>query len=163
MTPTVRPDRRCASVVTAAALMVLGALTTALAAGVPLPASGAPPPVTAGADPAALVHPLDGTGTGPVTPGTVGQFPGADVPFGMMQWSPDTSPNTVQSGGGYAYGDSEISGFSLTHLSGTGCPSYQDIPILPTVGSVTSPAAALAGFSHQQEHASPGRYQVRLG
>ncbi len=149
--------------VTAAALTLLGALTTAVAAGVPLPASGAPPGATAGADPAALVHPLDGTGTGPVGPGTVGQFPGADVPFGMIQWSPDTSPNTVQAGGGYSYGDSAISGFSLTHLSGTGCPSYQDVPILPTEGAVSSPATAVAAFSHQEEHASPGRYQVVLG
>ena len=147
----------------AAALTVLGALTTAVAAGVPLPASGAPPSATAGADPAALVHPLDGTGTGPVTPGTVGQFPGADVPFGMIQWSPDTSPNTVQAGGGYSYDDSDISGFSLTHLSGTGCPSYQDVPILPTDGAVSSPATAVAAFSHQEEQASPGRYQVVLG
>ena len=163
MTPTVRPGRRCAPAVVAAALTVLGALTTAVGAGVPLPASGDPPSATAGADPAALVHPLDGTGTGPVTPGTVGQFPGADVPFGMIQWSPDTSPNTVQAGGGYSYGDSDISGFSLTHLSGTGCPSYQDVPILPTEGAVSSPATAVAAFSHQEEHASPGRYQVVLG
>ena len=147
----------------AAALTVLGASTAAVAAGVPLPASGAPPSATAGADPAALVHPLDGTGTGPVSPGTIGQFPGADVPFGMIQWSPDTSPNTVQAGGGYSYGDSAISGFSLTHLSGTGCPSYQDVPILPTEGAVASPATAVAAFSHQEEHASPGRYQVVLG
>ena len=98
-----------------------------------------------------------------MTPGTVGQFPGADVPFGMIQWSPDTSPNTVQAGGGYSYGDSDISGFSLTHLSGTGCPSYQDVPILPTEGAVSSPATAVAAFSHQEEHASPGRYQVVLG
>ena len=121
------------------------------------------PPATADVDPAGLVHPLDGTATGPVSPGTVGQFPGADVPFGMLQWSPDTSPNTMQAGGGYDYDDSQISGFSLTHLSGTGCPSYQDIPILPTVGAVTAPATAVAGFSHQKEHASPGRYQVTLG
>ena len=93
----------------------------------------------------------------------MGEFPGADLPFGMIQWSPDTSPNTVQSGGGYSYGDSAISGFSLTHLSGTGCPSYQDVPILPTVGAVASPATAVAPFSHQAEHASPGRYQVELG
>jgi predicted alpha-1,2-mannosidase len=81
----------------------------------------------------------------------------------MIQWSPDTSPNTVQAGGGYAYDDSEISGFSLTHLSGTGCPSYQDVPILPTVGAVSAPATAVASFSHQNEHAAPGRYQVKLG
>ena len=66
----------------------------------PSPASGAAPPSTAGTDPAALVHPLDGTATGPVSPGTVGEFPGADLPFGMIQWSPDTSPNAAQSGGG---------------------------------------------------------------
>ena len=84
-----------------------------------------------------------------MSPGTVGEFPGADVPFGMLQWSPDTSPNTVQAGGGYAYDDSEINGFSLTHLSGTGCPSYQDIPILPTEGAITSPATTVAAFSHQ--------------
>ncbi len=126
-------------------------------------ASASQPAPTAGADPAALVHPLDGTATGPVSPGTVGEFPGADVPFGMLQWSPDTSPNAVQAGGGYAYDDSAINGFSLTHLSGTGCPSYQDVPILPTEGAVTSPVTTVAAFSHQQEHASPGRYQVVLG
>ncbi len=126
-------------------------------------------PSGAVADPAALVHPLDGTGTGPVSPGTVGEFPGADTPFGMMQWSPDTSPDAVQSGGGYDYADSQVNGFSLTHLSGTGCPSYQDVPILPTVGAVatagarTTPQATTASFSHQRESATPGRYQVELG
>jgi len=144
------------------------ALASALAATVPAgPSSGTAGAQTAAAtvsDPAALVHPLDGTGTGPVSPGTVGEFPGADTPFGMIQWSPDTSPNAVQSGGGYAYSDSSISGFSLTHLSGTGCPSYQDVPILPIVGAVgNSPEAAVASFAHEQEHASPGRYQVELG
>jgi predicted alpha-1,2-mannosidase len=124
----------------------------------------AAPPPSALTDPAALVHPLDGTGTGPVTPGTVGEFPGADVPFGMLQWSPDTSPDAVQSGGGYAYSDSHVNGFSLTHLSGTGCPSYQDVPILPTVGPLgASPTTTLDTFSHAQEHASPGRYSVELG
>jgi predicted alpha-1,2-mannosidase len=114
-------------------------------------------------DPAALVHPIDGTGTGPVSPGTVGEFPGADTPFGMMQWSPDTAPNAVQSGGGYDYSDSRINGFSLTHLSGTGCPSYQDVPILPTVGALPAePASSLAGFAHSEESASPGSYHVTL-
>ncbi len=118
-------------------------------------------PVT---DPAALVHPLDGTGTGPVNPGTVGEFPGADLPFGMIQWSPDTSPDTVQAGGGYSYQDHAVNGFSLTHLSGTGCPSYQDVPILPTVGAVgPAPTSATATFSHAAEAASPGTYRVALG
>ncbi len=158
-----RTPRRRAPVVATAAFALLGVLSAATVAGSSLPASGDQPPVTAATNPAALVHPLDGTATGPVSPGTIGEFPGADLPFGMIQWSPDTSPNTVQAGGGYAYDDSEISGFSLTHLSGTGCPSYQDVPILPTVGAITSPATAVADFSHKLEHASPGRYQVQLG
>ena len=108
-------------------------------------------------DPAALVHPLDGTGTGPVNPGTVGEFPGADLPFGMIQWSPDTTPNAVQSGGGYDFSDTRINGFSLTHLSGTGCPSYQDVPILPTWVPVgAAPESASEPFSHQHESGGPG-------
>ena len=147
---------------TAAACAVLAALvSTTFSVG---RAAGLPPTASASTDPAGLVHPLDGTGTGPVDPGTVGEFPGADTPFGMIQWSPDTSPDAVQSGGGYAYTDSEIDGFSLTHLSGTGCPSYQDVPILPTVGPIGgSPSTALASFTHHNEQASPGRYQVQLG
>src|SRR5580698_6253593 len=109
---------------------------SAVAAAILLPATAliaAGPTVTAGAatrsahavatsagddadtatDPASLVHPLDGTGTGSVSPGTVGEFPGADLPFGMIQWSPDTTPNAVQSGGGYDVSDSRIGGFSL--------------------------------------------------
>ena len=163
MTGPVRPRWRWrdALVVSVALLSVLGAL--AAAPGLPLRASASQPPLSAGADPAALVHPLDGTATGPVSPGTVGEFPGADVPFGMLQWSPDTSPNAAQAGGGYAYGDSNINGFSLTHLSGTGCPSYQDVPILPSEGPVTSPETTVATFSHRQEQASPGSYRVVLG
>jgi predicted alpha-1,2-mannosidase len=115
-------------------------------------------------DLAALVHPFDGTGTGPVSPGTVGEFPGADTPFGMIQWSPDTAPNAVQSGGGYADADTKVNGFSLTHLSGTGCPSYQDVPILPTTGPLgPTPTSTTASFTQTGEQASPGRYQVELG
>ena len=155
--------RRCTATA-AAAVALAAALLVAVASGSSSGTAGAETATTTVTDQSALVHPIDGTGTGPVSPGTVGEFPGADTPFGMIQWSPDTSPNAVQSGGGYAYADSRISGFSLTHLSGTGCPSYQDIPILPTVGAVgNAPEAAAATFSHGQEHASPGRYQVELG
>ncbi len=116
------------------------------------------------AHPSALVNPIDGTGAGAVNPGAIGEFPGADLPFGMLQWSPDTQPNVAASGGGYSYGDSEISGFSLTHLSGTGCASYGDIPILPTVGAIgADPAATTASFSHTTEHARPGSYQLTAG
>ena len=162
MTGPVRPRLRRGLVVTVGLLSVLGALATSATSSPPLPAAADQPPPTADANPAALVHPLDGTATGPVSPGTVAQFPGADVPFGMLQWSPDTSPNAAQAGGGYAYDDSMLNGFSLTHLSGTGCPSYQDVPILPTEGPLTSPATTVAGFSHRLEKASPGRYQVVL-
>src|SRR5580700_7221808 len=86
-------------------------------------------------DPSALVDPFAGTGAAPITPGNVGEFPGVDLPFGMIQWSPDTSPNRTD-GSGYSYADSHISGFSLTHMSGTGCASYGDVPILPTVGAI---------------------------
>jgi predicted alpha-1,2-mannosidase len=107
---------------------------------------------------------MDGTGTGSVSPGTVGEFPGADVPFGMLQWSPDTTPDLAGSGGGYSSADSHINGFSLTHLSGTGCPSYGDVPILPTVGPVgPDPVTSADTFSHGDEEAAPGRYRVTLG
>ncbi len=50
-------------------------------------------------------------------------------------------------GGGYSYADSHINGFSLTHLSGTGCAVYQDVPILPTVGPLgTDPMATTESF-----------------
>ncbi len=148
-----------------AAALAVGALSASIPPDFRVSTAGGQPPGSAGTpDPAALVRPLDGTGTGPVSPGTVGEFPGADLPFGMIQWSPDTSPDAAQAGGGYADSDSRINGFSLTHLSGTGCPSYQDVPILPTVGPVgTDPEASTAAFSHSREHAAPGRYQVELG
>jgi predicted alpha-1,2-mannosidase len=156
---SVRARRRPRRVTTTlAGLAVLGAALSTVTSSA---ATGAVAATVS--DPAALVHPLDGTGTGSVNPGTVGEFPGADLPFGMIQWSPDTSPNTVQSGSGYAYTDHAISGFSLTHLSGTGCPSYQDVPILPTVGAIgAAPQRTTASFSHADEHASPGSYRVRL-
>src|ERR1700722_11979617 len=160
MTGSDHPARSALLVVALAALTVPGVLSTLTLSG-PAAAAG-PRPGSSDAEPAALVHPLDGTATGPVSPGTVGEFPGADVPFGMLQWSPDTSPNTERAGGGYAYGDSAIDGFSLTHLSGTGCPSYQDVPILPVEGAVTSPATTVARFSHAEERGAPGRYQVLL-
>ena len=151
----------------AGALTLLSALLALTQAGLSAVGAGAqssPPGAAAVVDPAALVHPLDGTGTGSVNPGTVGEFPGADVPFGMLQWSPDTSPDTVQAGGGYDYADTRMNGFSLTHLSGTGCPSYQDVPILPTVGTLGSdPRTTVDTFLHRDERAVPGTYHVQLG
>ena len=65
--------------------------------------------------------------------GNIDTFPGADMPFGMVQWSPDTTPDRT-SGGGYAYQDSAISGFSLTHLSGPGLPRVRRHPDAPDRG-----------------------------
>jgi predicted alpha-1,2-mannosidase len=113
--------------------------------------------------PSALVDPFMGTGTGGASVGNIDEFPAADMPFGMVQWGPDTIPDRAF-GGGYTYGDSAISGFSLTHLSGPGCAIYGDIPILPLAGSIgVDPTATTSAFSHTTEVASPGNYAVTLG
>ena len=116
--------------------------------------------------PATLVDPFDGTGIGPTNPGNVSEYPGASVPLGMVQFSPDTSPDReVTTGSGYDYADTDISGFSLTHLSGPGCAIYGDIPILPVVGAGArpDPDTAIQPFSHADERASAGNYAVSLG
>jgi predicted alpha-1,2-mannosidase len=121
---------------------------------VPVAASAAPSPYVA--DPAALVNPLIGTSN------AVDDFPGADAPFGMVQWSPDTPSRP--SGGGYEYNDKSITGYSLTHVSGPGCPASGDIPILPTVGAIgTSPGSATLPLDHTAEHASAGEYALTAG
>ena len=94
-------------------------------------------------------------------------FPGATVPYGMVQLSPDTRIETWDGCSGYHYSDSTILGFSHTHLGGTGCGCLGDIMLMPTVGEVHldagSPGNGYASkFSHQQEEASPGYYRVVL-
>lgn len=100
-----------------------------------------------------LVNPFIGTENDGNT------YPGAAVPFGMVQFSPDTGHNT-----GYDYSQNHIRGFSLVHLSGVGCGLGGDLPVLPTTGDVTQTdyAQYAAEFSHDDEHASPGYYQVGL-
>ena len=102
------------------------------------------------------VDPMIGTGNGGNT------FPGATLPFGMIQWSPDTGTDTW-----YDYTASQIYGFSLTHLSGSGCTIYQDFPVLPWAGDLTvSPDANRAlytqAFDHTHEEARPGYYALTL-
>ncbi len=111
--------------------------------------------VRADVDPVASVDPFLGT------TGHGNTFPGADVPFGMVQWSPDTTSRPP--GGGYDYGDSAITGFSLTHLSGPGCAAFGDFPVLPVSGPLADPARAAQPFSHAGESASPGYYAVDVG
>ncbi|MFD5122374.1 GH92 family glycosyl hydrolase [Streptomyces sp. NPDC058385] len=86
-------------------------------------------------------------------------YPGAAVPFGMVQFSPDTGHNT-----GYDYSENHIRGFSTVHLSGVGCGLGGDLPVLPTTGDITSTdyAKYAAEFSHEDEKASPGSYKVGL-
>jgi predicted alpha-1,2-mannosidase len=124
--------------------------------------SKAQPAGTTAESPSTLVNPFMGTGVGGSAVGNVNTSPAADLPFGMMQWGPDTSPDRA-SGGGYTYGDHAVSGFSLTHLNGPGCPSLGDIPILPTIGPIPGvPERATARFDHAEEQAAPGRYAVTL-
>ena len=74
------------------------------------------------------VNPLIGTG------GHGHTFPGAVVPHGMIQPSPDTRIDGWDACSGYYYADSTINGFSHTHVSGTGCADYGDFLLMPTVG-----------------------------
>jgi predicted alpha-1,2-mannosidase len=111
--------------------------------------------------PTALVDTFVGT-SGTPAGGPIDTFPGADVPFGMVQWSPDTPSENA--GGGYEYSDRAITGFSMTHLSGPGCNVFGDFRVLPTVGGIPSdPASAKQPFSHTDEQSAPGWYAVSLG
>jgi predicted alpha-1,2-mannosidase len=91
-------------------------------------------------------------------------FPGADMPFGMVQWSPDTVAHAYS---GYKYSDNRVKGFSLTHLSGAGCNAYGDLPFMPvasafTVSPTVDPSRYLATFTHASETAFPGFYRVYM-
>ena len=115
-----------------------------------------------GASPVDYAKPLIGTGD----PGHT--FPGATVPFGMVQVSPDTRDGTWQGCSGYVYADDSLLGFSHNHLSGTGCPDLGNILLLPTVGELKLEPGKKLGegyrtrFSHDQETAHPGFYSVYL-
>ncbi len=97
-------------------------------------------------------------------------FPGATMPFGMVQLSPDTLDEGWDWCSGYQYSDSSIMGFSHTHLSGTGASDMLDILLMPGTG----PAKTLPGarenpgegyrsrFSHEDEIAEVGYYSVLL-
>ncbi|HEV2377950.1 MAG TPA: GH92 family glycosyl hydrolase [Streptosporangiaceae bacterium] len=152
-----RPYLGGRAVVVCAAL--IGFVLVPVGANAAVGTGGRPAPVS---DPASLVDPFIGTGSGGAVVGQVDTFPGADVPFGMVQWSPDTPSRP--DGGGYNYADNAITGFSLTHLSGPGCPVAGDFPILPATGALPSdPGSVSEPFSHTAEQARPGSYAVRLG
>ena len=98
-------------------------------------------------------------GTGAVQSSLSGNnYPGATVPFGMVQLSPDTreAPDWAQASG-YDYNDSIIYGFSHTRLSGTGASDFIDILLFPPISDKRK-----STFTHQHEQARPGYYQVLL-
>ena len=103
------------------------------------------------------VNPLVGTGAHGHT------YPGALVPFGAVQVSPDTRLSGWDGCSGYHYDDNVVYGFSHTHLSGTGCSDYGDILIMPFTGE-GSPVNSryCSPFSHKSEVALPGYYAVTL-
>lgn len=104
-----------------------------------------------------LVNPFIGTG------GHGHTYPGATMPFGMMQLSPDTRLEGWDGCSGYHYSDNKIYGFSHTHLSGTGIADYCDILFMPFTGNVQWENKDYASsFSHTNEKASPGYYEVLL-
>ena len=90
-------------------------------------------------------------------------YPGAILPFGAIQVSPDTRLEGWDGCSAYHYSDSRIYGFSHTHLNGTGCEDYGDILVTPFIGepSVINEKYALA-FSHKNEKAEPGYYSVKF-
>ena len=104
------------------------------------------------------VNPFIGTG------GHGHTFPGATVPYGMVQLSPDTRIDGSWDGcSGYHYDDSTIYGFSHTHLNGTGVSDYGDIMLMPTMGEPSFDNKVYAStFSHANEKASAGFYAVKL-
>ncbi|MFF2999091.1 GH92 family glycosyl hydrolase [Streptomyces sp. NPDC057950] len=147
------------STVLLAVALAAGGITPAVAA------TAAPPDLVR--DPTTYVDPLIGTKNG----GNV--FPGAVVPFGMLSWSPENTrgdATRTAAPGGYQYDATRVRGFSLTHMSGTGCAGGSgDIPFFPYAGEVTSSPASdtkdavyAADFAHADETAEPGHYKVGL-
>lgn len=108
--------------------------------------------------PSKYVNPFVGTG------GHGHSFPGATLPYGMVQLSPDTRIDGSWDGcGGYHYSDSVIYGFSHTHLNGTGVSDYGDILLMPTTDNKSVNNKQYSSkFSHKNEQASAGYYQVLL-
>lgn len=105
------------------------------------------------------VNPLIGTDF------TGNTYPGAQVPFGMVQLSPDNGLPGWDRIAGYFYPDSTIAGFSHTHLSGTGAGDLYDVSFMPVTlpyREAPQPLGIYSSFSHDDESVSAGYYQVLL-
>lgn len=115
-------------------------------------------------DLASYVNPFIGTG------GHGHTYPGATMPFGMVQLSPDTRLEGWDGCSGYHYSDTVVYGFSHTHLSGTGVSDYGDVLLMPTVGVIQLDNGATTGpkngylsaFYKDAEVAEPGYYHTKL-
>ncbi len=144
-------SRRGAVAFIAAALLVSAMLVSAT------PTSYEPPPMVT--NPVEHVDTLVGTGNGGKTVGEINNFPGPSVPFGMVQYSPDTVGNYA----GYSHSNNRSTGFSMTHAS-VGCPAFGDISMMPTTSSVgDEPWNASEEIAHDKnERGVPGYYTVRL-
>src|SRR5882762_2693985 len=150
---TGRPPR-LSSLISAGALVAAAILGTAgLSAG----AAHASTKAAFVADPASTVNTLV------MTSGGGNDFPGADSPFGMVQWSPDSSNGSRNDGGGYDYGATSTRGFSLTHMAGPGCGAMGDVPVLPFTGGLPSgdPGSLTESLDHGSEVGNAGYYTVR--
>src|ERR1700758_496860 len=138
-----------------AALAVV-AVVCVMLTGAPFAARADKPPFVT--NPAGHVDTLIGTGSS-VTGGQINNFPGASVPFGMVQYSPDTTDTYA----GYDHDNEQSTGFSMTHAS-VGCPAFGDIAMLPTTTAIGSePWAASETIAHDStEIGVPGFYRVRF-
>jgi len=122
------------------------------------------------ADYTKYVNPFIGTGSIDSLSLSGSNFPGACLPFGLVQLSPDTREYPDDPCSGYDYKDQTIVGFSHTHLSGTGCPDLYDFLFMPAGGDIVWNAGSDDGklkgfrsqFSHENEKATPGYYSVLL-
>jgi predicted alpha-1,2-mannosidase len=107
----------------------------------------------------------DSNAPNPVGGGAGGStYPGAVVPFGGVQFSPDTP---TASPSGYRYSDTSIDDFSLTHFDGAGCPNNGDLPLMPVTGALGSSPGTnwtdyASGYTKSNETAVPGYYKNRL-
>jgi len=116
------------------------------------------------------VNPFIGTGAVDTSSLSGSNFPGATTPFAFVQLSPDTRDAPDDPASGYDYNDKTIVGFSHTHLSGTGVADLFDVLLMPTTGAIKlDPGKAdvkrsgyRSAFSHKDELARPGYYQVKL-
>ncbi|MGO2658668.1 GH92 family glycosyl hydrolase [Mycetocola reblochoni] len=138
----------------------LAAGTVALALAVVAGAGASSPATAAEPDwvdsPVEHVDTLNGTGIGGTTVGSINNFPGPAVPFGMVQFSPDTTSTYA----GYQYHNDRMTGFSMNHAS-AGCYVFGDVPVLPTTGDIGSePWSATQRYTHDNEIGEPGYYAV---